>query len=275
MERGEAIVANPGHDQYCASLGAGAMEEGRMLISGGTAWVVLLTTGEPIFGATGLPAPGRHLEAGKWGLMSAFPTAGVSVDWFRNALCGAGDPGYTRQLELEAKSIPPGSNGVVFLPYFTGSSAPTWSTGMRGSILGLTLKHSRAHVFRALLEGVGYDILWKIESYRDVGARLESIRMIGGATRSLNWPGIVSNMLGVPIQVPRIEESAALGAAILAGKAAGAFGGLEEGAGRLVSVGSTYQPDPETNAMYRGLFPCYQRAFEDVRGALEPIPSRR
>ena len=181
------LVVNGGHDQYCASLGSGAIEEGDLLISGGTAWVLLMTTGGGVFDASSYLSPGRHLMDGTWGLMTSIPAAGAGLQWLcRNS--GSTDLG---EMETGADGVSPGSGGLYFMPYFLGSTVPGWDSSMRGAVLGLGLKHSRFHLFRAYMEGVGYEVLSQSRVYAGLGLDTGSVRMIGGAARSPNWPGII------------------------------------------------------------------------------------
>jgi len=258
---GSVTVANGGHDQYCASLGAGTISEGDLLLSGGTAWVLLLTTEHAVFDRRTRLAPGRHVVTGKWGLMSSVPAGGGSVDWLRRNLGSGGSPeDFYMSMEGKIRDVPPGSEGLMFLPHLVEASAPARTSPLMGSILGLELRHGPHHIFRALLEGVAYEALWNVEVFRELGANVDSVTMIGGATRSRIWPRLVSDVLDMPVRVPEIQEAGCVGAAILAGMADGSFVGCEEGVGRLLVLARTFAPDETVSEAYRDIFRSYKEA---------------
>ena len=266
--RNVVSVSNGGHDQYCASLGAGAMREGDLLLSGGTAWVLLLTSDRPIFDSKSCLAPGRHIIPGRWGLLSSIPAGGAGVNWLRNNLghFAEGDErGFYEVIEKRCGDIPPGCEGLLFLPHFVGASAPARTTPSKAAILGLGLNHKAPNVFKALLEGVGFEVMWNARTFEGLGLDVNSLSMIGGATNSRIWPQIISDMLGLPLRIPKIQEAACMGAVILAGVGAGIFHGCEEGVECLVGEYSHIRPDEEKSNRYEDLFESYRRASKNLR----------
>jgi len=266
----EMLVSTGGHDQYCASLGAGALEDGDLLLSGGTAWVLLLTSGVALFDARSFLSPGRHVMKGLWGLMGSISGAGAGVRWLAGLLRGKKSPGgeesrLYRSIEREGMGLPPGSEQLFFYPHFLGATAPTWEADAKGAIVGLGLHHRPAHVFRALLEGIGFEVLWNVETFRSLGAKVSSVSMIGGAARSLIWPRIISNILDMPVRIPRIKEAACVGAAVLGGLGAGTIKDYREGIDAFLSGSSVVNPDPEDSRRYRELSARYRSGFWRLR----------
>jgi len=269
---GESIVSNGGHDQYCASLGAGALREGDLLLSGGTAWVLLFTLNRLIFDTESYLSPGRHVVRGRWGLLSSIPAGGAGMNWFKTNWSyflkeKLDDKEFFSELENRSCDVPAGCNGLFFFPHFVGSSAPTWETRSRAVIFGLGLHHDPVQIFKALLEGVGFEVLWNIKTFESFGVNVKSVSMIGGATKSSVWPQIISDMLNLPIKIPRIQEAACLGAAILAGVGAQIFHDCQEGAEQLISDLSFIYPDEKNAKEYKALFLSYQKIFWKLREA--------
>ncbi|MGQ9632487.1 MAG: xylulokinase [bacterium] len=267
------VVAASAHDQYCAALGAGVLREGDCLLSCGTAWVLLapldhliLEERRPKF------LPGRHLIPGPWGLMAAMSNGGVVWDWFNDLVssweCGEGS---YEELNENLWTISPGAGGLICLPHFTGSAAPTWEGTARGAIIGLTLSHSRYDVLRAVMEGIALETRWSLEEMRGLGLSISSLKMIGGAARSPVWPRIVADSTGCPVSVPENPEAACLGAAILAGVGCGVFSSAEEGYSRAKGPEEQIQPNMGDFAIYSQLFEVYRGAFRSLRDTFEKL----
>lgn len=275
----EIPISSGGHDQYCASLGAGSLEEGDLLLSGGTAWVTLLTSERPVFDTRSYLSPGRHVVRGRWGLMSSISGAGAGVNWLGGMLRGKmaaeeGEREFYRRIEAESDRVPPGSERLFFFPHFLGSTAPTWETEASAAIVGLGLHHRPAHIFRALLEGIGFDILWNVETFRGLGAKVSSGSMIGGAAKSRIWPQITSDIIGLPIRIPRIQEAACVGAAILGGLGAGVIRHYRRVLDLALSDSSLIEPDPARSQRYKDLFPSYRETFWKLRNARDNAATR-
>jgi len=270
LSGGKVVVSNGGHDQYCAALGAGALKEGDLLLSGGTAWVLLFTLNNLIFDTKSYLSPGRHVVRGRWGLLSSIPAGGAGVNWFKSSwsyfVKGKLDEReFYEILENDSRKIPAGCEGLLFFPHFVGAGAPTWEALSRAVILGLSLHHEPSHVFKALLEGVGFEVVWNVRTLESLGVNVNSVSMIGGATKSSIWPQMISDMLNLPLKVPRIQEAACVGAAILAGVGANVFHDCKEGVEQLVSDLSSIYPDESNTERYKNLFPLYQRSFWKLR----------
>jgi sugar (pentulose or hexulose) kinase len=264
------LVVNGGHDQYCASLGAGATGQGDLLISGGTAWVLLATCSSPRFDTSSYLSPGRHIMEGGWGLLSSIPAAGAGLNWFRKMAGGGRDEReFYRRIEATAAEIPPGSDGVLFHPYFTGSTIPAWEPNLRGAILGIGLGQDIGHLFRAYLEGVAFECRLNTEAFARVGVKLRGAVMIGGAARSGIWRRIVCDVLRMPMRIPEEHEAACLGAAILAAKGEGLYGDFREGADALVRTRDRVDPGPGADHYDRS-FEAYLRSVEALRRLRAP-----
>lgn len=267
----ETVVYAGGHDQYCGALGAGVIEPGDTMLSTGTAWVLLTATEEPLFDVSSRFAPAPHVIEGRWGLLASIPTAGVCMEWLIRQTFGTDERQRVFEVinELVQKTAP-GSEGLVFLPHFSGSSWPTWKQNARGAFVGLTLTHGRGHLFRAVMEGVMFQVRWVLDTMRTAGAEPTALRMVGGGARSPIWPGMVADGTGVPVVVPETTETANFGAALLAGLGMGLFETddlemvLDREARRI-------EPDPMRKGIYDEMFEVYRRAFGGLEWAFDRL----
>jgi xylulokinase len=246
-------VAVPAHDQYAASLGAGCLEEGDLLLSTGTAWVVLLTTRELLIDRKSSFWPGRHVKRGRWGLMGAISSGGSTLDCLL-ALTRQ-RPNWER-INSAVRAIPPGSDGLLVIPHLVGRTLPTQDPKARGVILGLSLGHRREHLWRAAMEGLAMETRAAREHLAARGARIGLLRMVGGAARSALWPAIVASVLKAPVRACAHENIGVRGAACLAARALG-----RPHLAETVSW-NEHLPVPEWRDLYDEAYERYLRAIE-------------
>ena len=164
----------------------------------------------------------------------------------------------------------PGPTGLLVLPHFAGSGTPTFDTASRAAVLGLTFATTRSDVARAILEGLTYELRLNLEVLRAGGVSIDVLRAIGGGARSPVWLQLKADVTGIPVVAPRVTEAAALGAAILAGSAAGCFASAEEAAERFLELTATYTPDAARHAAYSERFELYREVYP----AVAPIAHR-
>jgi xylulokinase len=256
-------------DQAAGALGAGVDRPGPLSIVLGTSGVV--------FGA--LPAYRPEPEArlhvfchavpGTWHAMGVMLSAAGSLRWLAEVL---GGPGYDELTEA-AGAWPPGAEGLLFGPYLAGERTPYADPNARAAFAGLSLRHDRGALARAVLEGVAYGLRDSLELLRSIGAPAEVGRISGGGARSELWRRIVASVLGIPLErTAGAEEGAAFGAALLAGVASGAFADAAEAVAGCVRVTDRTEPDPgwasayeEGYARFRELYPAL-RPFEMREG---------
>ncbi|MGZ8571509.1 MAG: xylulokinase [Actinomycetota bacterium] len=261
---GTLVVAGGG-DQAAAAIGVGAVDPGVLSISLGTSGVVFAATDRPLIEPRGRLHAFCHAVPERWHLMGVMLSAAGSLRWFRDALA----PGVPfEELSAEAASVPPGAGGLLFLPYLTGERTPHPDPHARGAFVGLTVGHTRAHLTRAVLEGVAFGLRDSLELMRGLGlAEGMEGRATGGGSRSPVWRRILSDVLDVPITSMRTAEGAAHGAAILAATGAGDFPSVQAAATALVETGETIGPGPdagayaETYERYRALYPALAPTF--------------
>jgi xylulokinase len=260
---GVPVAAGAG-DQAAGALGVGVDRPGPLSVQIGTSGVVFAAL--PGFQAD---AEARvhafcHAVPGAWHAMGVMLSAAGSLRWLRDTL-GTGS-GYD-ELTAEAQEWPPATEGLTFLPYLTGERTPHADPHARGAFAGLTLRHDRGALVRAVLEGVAYGLRDSLELLRELGVDPRAGHVSGGGARSELWVRILASVLGLPIQRTATDEGSAYGAALLGGVAAGVFRDVHEAVATCVRLLDPVEPDPEWGAAYeRG----YHR-FRLLYPALRPL----
>jgi xylulokinase len=208
-----------------------------------------------------------HAVPKKWHVMGVTQGAGLSLQWFRNQLMPGRD--YD-ELTQEAAASPPGSHGLYWLPYLMGERTPHLDANARAAWIGLTAKHTRADLIRALIEGVCYSQKDGLDVIEGMGVPVESVRLSGGGARSSFWRQMMADVLAKPVVTLATQEGSAYGAAILALVGTGAYGTVEEACRAVIRETNRVEPcAPQTQA-YAGR----HRIFQTLYPALKPIYTR-
>jgi sugar (pentulose or hexulose) kinase len=247
-------VVNAGHDHPCAGVGCGLVEPGPVMDSTGTAEAIMTVTLGPLGHAEtgGAYDCFAHAVPGRCVVSGHLPAAGGSFDWMLR-LAGGDAPDIARLID-EAAASPPGAHGVRFLPFLEGTGAPFNRRGLSGSLAGLRSHHVRGDVLRAVLEGLGRWLALNLDRLDAMsGARREPLIAVGGGVRVAPWLAMKAAMTGRAIRLPRIEEAAALGAALVGGLAVGRFGSVAEASPPADLAFDDHHPDPELAEAYAGL----------------------
>jgi sugar (pentulose or hexulose) kinase len=277
LEAGTSIVAG-GVDAAMATYAAGVTRAGQHVAMIGTSmcWGYINQSVDAHHGLISMP----HVFNGLHDIyvFGGAITAGASVTWYREQFCHAeieaakaiphGDP--HRLLEEDAAQIPAGSDGVMFLPYLMGERSPVWDAKASGAFVGLSLYHTRAHLYRAVLEGVAYALQHNIVAGRKGAKSLDDkLIVVGGAAHSDLWMSIIADITGFPVYTIEQEVEAAMGAALLA-----AYGtkliSQETARGGWVKLIERAKPDPARQAVYAERFGIYT----DLYPALKPVMHR-
>ena len=269
---GEVWVMNGAHDQYAAALGAGVIQPGQVLLSCGTAWVILVTTDGPAWGdGTNAMAVSRHAVPELWGALRSMGGVGTTVEWYVDTILApygghtAGSRGGAFAfMDQELGNIPPGANGLCCFPL---GGARGRETAGQSALWGLTARHSQADIGRAVLEGIAFELRRLIEGTHSERLPIDSLVMVGGAAQSAWWPQIVADVTGRPVTVPAVQEAGARGAALLAGMGLGLFA-ASEGLGGSGGESRTFEPQPDVARVYDGLYTRYEQAFGAFRDAV-------
>lgn len=258
-------VAAGGGDDPSATLGAGAVDVDDLCSGTGTSsdWRLVTSAGEPDSElARGDVA--RHVVADRYIFEVCIESTGSSMRWFRDAFLGP-SADYTALIDA-ARHIPPGADGLWFLPFVDGAKrAPWYLEQATGGFIGIVSGHTRAHMTRAIMEGIAFEYPPTLDLVAPGRDRAKPITLVDGEARSDLWNQIKADVTGVPVRTTSIPESAALGAAILAGQSIGEFRTAAAGVERLVRFERTYEPDPASHARYTELRKSYEIMLDAVR----------
>ena len=250
-------------DDHGAALGAGAVAPGIIVDVTGTAEPVAVASRELVLDELRLVETHAHAVDGMLLVENPGFVSGGSTNWWARA---QGIP--QAELFAQAALAPPGSDGALFLPTLSGSTAPRWNDRMRGCFAGLGLHHELAHMSRAILEGCSFALRDIVDRFDAMGLGGEEIRVVGGGTRSPLWLQIKADVTGRPVRVVRGETTGA-GAAMLAGVAGGFFADLPEAAARMVRIDEEpVLPRHQTREAYDAAYDAYRRLFDGVEHAL-------
>jgi xylulokinase len=257
LSQGTPMVGGGG-DQAAQAVGVGAVQPGIIALTLGTSGVVFAATEAPLIEPQGRLHAFCHAVPRRWHFMGVMLSAAGSLQWYRDTL--APSTGFEELVE-EARQVAPGCEGLLFLPYLTGERTPHPDPLARGAWVGLTVRHSRMHLTRAVLEGVAFGIKDSFTLIQGAGVgAIEQVRISGGGARSQLWQQILADVLGVELVTVNTTEGAAFGAALLASVGAGYFRSVPEACEAVIRItGST--PPAENSEIYQAYYPRYQALY--------------
>jgi sugar (pentulose or hexulose) kinase len=260
LQAGTPIVVGAS-DGVLANLGVNAVAPGVAACSIGTSAAI-----RGVVRAPSVDEQGRVfcyvLVPGRWVVGGATNNGGNVLRWL-GRVAGADLPDPDAGLTELAATVPPGAEGLLMLPYLSGERAPRWAGDPCGAFLGLTQRHTRAHLARAALEGVCLQLALVLEAMQAAGLELAELRATGGFARSPFWRQLLADVLGTPIGFPASEQGSAAGAALLGHVALGRLGSVDDAAA-LVRVTEVVHPGPDAARFYRRLLPAFARTAEAV-----------
>jgi xylulokinase len=266
LKIGTAVVAGAG-DQAAGATGMGIVAAGAVSATIGTSGVVFASTDRPALDPKGRLHTFCHAVPGRWHVMGVTQAAGLSLRWFRDqfgaAVDGGRDP-YERLTE-EAATVPPGSDGLLWTPYLMGERTPHLDASARGALVGITASHTRAHVIRAILEGVAFSLRDTFTIFERMQVPVKGIRLGGGGARSQLWRQIQADVYGREVEVVEAEEGAAYGAAILAGVGAGIWPTVDDACNSIVRVAQRTGPQSAAIDVMNAAYAAYQRVYPATR----------
>ncbi len=254
------------HDQVAAAVGSGVLAPGAATDGAGTTQCMT-----PVFEKW--DRDGRlqrdnyvvvpFLQPGRYVTYAFQFTGGAVAKWYVENMAGytSGQAGY-EALEARMSDAP---TGMLLLPHFAGAATPYMDAGSQGAILGLTLEKTQADVYRAVLEGVCYEMALNRERLAACGIRIASLNATGGGARSRRWLQMKADVLNVPIQRMKNDDAGTIGGIMLTGVACGAFPGLAEAAKTFVGVRETYEPRADFHERYLEIYERYRKVYDAVR----------
>lgn len=272
VERGLLLVAG-GHDQTCAALGAGVIEENVAIDSHGTAEVVSTAFNTPRlndFMYNSFYPCYCHAKKDMYFTFSLNHIGGVLLKWYRDNFCTAeideaGKMGIGVYALMESKA-PQGPSSVMVLPHFNGSGTPWCDLNSKGAILGLTMATTRHDIVKAIMDSLTYELKINIETMKRAGIPINELRCVGGAAKSPLWLQLKADITGCRVNTLKVREAACLGAAILAGAAAGAYASVDEGVKNTVQVEHVYEPDQDCANLYNERYSVYTDIYRTLKG---------
>ncbi|MHC1784189.1 MAG: xylulokinase [Anaerolineaceae bacterium] len=262
-------VAAGGGDQAAQAVGVGAVKEGVVALTVGTSGVVFAPNSTPLIEPQGRLHAFCHAVPGMWHFMGVMLSAAGSLQWYRDTL--APEMSFDALLD-EARKTPSGSEGLQFLPYLSGERTPHPDPLARGAFIGLTTRHGRGHMTRAVLEGVAYGLKDGFRLIQDAGGgNISQVRASGGGTKGALWREILASVLEVELVTINTAEGGAYGAALLAGVGTGNWKSVEEACdasiritGRTIPTGTDVPCYRQGYEMYRELYPVLKDAFHKM-----------
>ncbi|MHB0923952.1 MAG: xylulokinase [Bellilinea sp.] len=262
-------VAAGGGDQAAQAVGVGAVEPGIIGLTVGTSGVVFAATPTAMVEPEGLLHAFCHAVPGMWHLMGVMLSAAGSLQWYRDTL--APDLSFDALLK-EAETVPAGSEGLLFLPYLSGERTPYPDPQARGAFIGLTIRHTRGHMTRAVLEGVAFGLKDGLKLIQNAGLeRITQVRASGGGTKGALWRQILASVLESKLVTVNTAEGAAFGAALLAGVGARVWPDVRSACRETIKITGQTLPDAkdakryqQTYSLYRELYPALKDSFQKM-----------
>jgi len=269
LRSGTPVVAGAG-DQAAGSVGIGVVSPGAVSATIGTSGVVLAATDSPALDPGGRLHTFCHALPGRWLVMGVTQAAGLSLRWFRDQFGKSTEDQFEsyENLTAEAAKIAAGCDGLLWAPYLMGERTPHLDPAARGMLVGLTASHTRAHVIRAILEGVAFSLRDAFTIFNEIEVPVKSIRLGGGGARSALWRQIQADAYGHRVETVEAEEGAASGAAILAGVGAKAWPSVEAACDAVVRVAGSTRPNSEDSLVMEKAYAVYRRLYPAMKSIL-------
>lgn len=260
---GTPVVAGGG-DGPCAGVGAGSVREDVVYCYLGSSSWIATAAARPIYDPEQRTFTFGHVIPGLFMPTGTMQAAGASYQWAREQIGdGAGIRSF-EQMNVLAEQSPPGANHLLYLPYLLGERSPRWNPDASGAFIGLTMRHTRADLLRAVLEGVAFNLRVILNAFTRQGAQATSVRVIGGGVTAHIWTQIMADILGVPLQrLTLIEEATSMGAAVTGGVGIGLYDSFAM-ADRMNPVEQTFHPDAACAGRYARLYEAFNAAYDQL-----------
>ena len=266
LRAGTPVVAGGG-DQAAGAVGMGIVRAGTVSATIGTSGVVFAASDKPALDPRGRVHTFCHAVPGRWHVMGVTQGAGLSLRWFRDQFGSGTEDGrdpYERITE-EAACVSPGAKGLLWTPYLMGERTPHLDPYARAALVGLTASHTRAHVVRAILEGVAFSLRDSFEIFAEMKVPVGEVRLGGGGARSEVWRQIQADVYGHVAKTVEAEEGAAYGAALLAGVGAGAWATVDEACDSVVRIKAAAEPNPQAVAVLEKQYQMFREVYPALR----------
>ena len=268
LPQGVPVVAGGG-DQAAGAVGVGAVEPGIIGLTVGTSGVIFASTPAPLIEPEGRLHAFCHAVPGLWHFMGVMLSAAGSLQWYRDTL--APEVSFDNLLR-EAELVPAGSEGLLFLPYLSGERTPHPDPLARGAFIGLTLRHTRGHMTRAVLEGVAFGLKDSFNLIRDAGLEsVSQVRASGGGTKGALWRQILADVLESELVSVNTAEGGAFGAALLAGVGQGAWPDVVTACHETIQITGKTDPNPDNFEVYRHSYQLYRELYPLLKSTFKQL----
>ncbi|MCA9141366.1 MAG: xylulokinase [Planctomycetaceae bacterium] len=272
----DCVVVGGAGDCAANAVGTGVVKSGILSTSIGTSGVMFVHSDNVEIDPQGRLHTFCHAVRGKWHMMGVSLTAGGALQWFTEQLCAELAKGKTDPYEVltqEASAVAAGSEGLFFLPYLAGERTPHADPDARGCFVGLTLKHTRGHLARAIMEGVTYAMRDSLAIIEEMGVPVRQIRASGGGAKSALWRQLQADLFGKKVVTLKAEQGPAFGVALLAMVGAGEYKNIEEACAATIELASETPVDRKTLRSYDKGFPVYQGLYQSLKSDFKRISS--
>lgn len=270
----DTVVATGGLDQACGAIGVGCIRPGVVTENIGAALAMCALVDQPFEDPEG-KIPCFYFALPDMYMAHSFTTGGIVFRWFRDKFCQeelsvaerTGSDAYDL-MTAEAATVPPGSEGLLVLPHLQGAGPPESNTDAKGVFFGLTLRHTKAHMIRAIMESLCFAIRRLIDAFEGLGIEVDEIRSLGGGAKSELWLQMKADIAERPVIVSQDPQDAGcLGAAILAGVATGMWQTVDEAVDKTVRLApASAEPSAEFAGKYARMYAAYTKLYEDLCG---------
>jgi len=257
-------VYNGAHDQYCASIGTASVENGDLLLSAGTTWVVMGIDDKPLFTDTYI-APAVHPVPGLYGAIASLVGSGASLQWFKNHFV---DEGF-REIDEKAGLRGQKANELFFYPYLSGVGYPFWNPDARASFTGVSLEHDKFDFARSIMEASAFSVRRTLEDFTANGFAPKTLRIMGGAAKSKLWCGLIAAAANLEVEVSAENEACALGAAMIAAKGLGVYSNFRDAVSAMAAKTRSVAPERELTEALSSKYEKYQRMWSCIAGYYE------
>lgn len=271
LQEGTIVVGGAG-DQAAGAVGNGIVKKGVVSSTIGTSGVVFAHMEKPSIDKAGRVHTFCHAVPNAWHVMGVTQGAGLSLRWFRDNFCNSekevasltGKDPYEIMTEIASK-VKPGCDGLIYLPYMMGERTPHLDPYARAVFFGLSARHTKADMLRAVLEGVAYSLKDCMEIIKEMGIEVKEVRASGGGGKSPLWRQIQSDMFETDVYTVKSQEGPALGVALLATVGAGFYKSVEEACEATISITTKTSPIEENKKIYKKYYPVYQSLYKDLK----------
>jgi xylulokinase len=273
----DCVVVGGAGDCAANGVGTGVVSSGVLSTSIGTSGIMFVHSDKVEIDPLGRLHTFCHAVHGKWHMMGVSLTGGGALQWFVEKICADLGGSVQKESDLyallngEAQAIPPGAEGLFFLPYLAGERTPHADPDARGAFVGLTLKHGRGHLVRAIMEGVAYAMRDSLAIIKEMNVPVKQIRASGGGSKSPLWRQIQADVFGQSACTINAEQGPAFGVALLAAVGAGAFKNIQEACAATIKVVQETRVNKPAVKAYSAGFPVYQDLYRSLKGDFKKI----